>query len=143
MNAPRPSGEPAPLDAAAPGPAPPDTAPLDTASPDTARAARLIALGSAALMEGFALIGFETYPDPTPAAVEDLLRDLLHGPQGALVMIEQGLVQNPGRQLTRALREGARIVITEIPALQHPARYRSRVDGLVQALLGPGALEPP
>lgn len=142
MNAPRPSGEPAPLDPAGPAPPRPGPAPLDATPLDTARPARLIALGSAALMEGFALIGFETYPDPTPAALEDLLRDLLHGQQGALVMIEQGLVRNPGRQLARALREGARIVITEIPALQHPAGYRSRVDRLVQALLGPSALEP-
>jgi vacuolar-type H+-ATPase subunit F/Vma7 len=93
-------------------------------------------------MEGFALIGFETYPEATPAVLEDLLRGLLHGQAGALVVIEQGLAQNPGPQLTRALREGARIVITEIPALQQAAGYRSRVDRLVQGLLGAGALEP-
>jgi vacuolar-type H+-ATPase subunit F/Vma7 len=110
--------------------------------PDLPPPARLIALGSAALMEGFALIGFETYPDPTPAVLEDLLRGLLHGQQGALVVIEQGLAQNPGRQLTRALREGARIVITEIPALHQGVGYRSRVDRLVQTLLGADALEP-
>lgn len=109
--------------------------------PDPTPSARLIALGSAALMEGFALIGFETHSDPTPAVLEDLLRDLLHGQQAALVVIEQGLVQDPGRQLTRALREGARIVITEIPALQHAANYSSRVDRLVQSLLGQSALE--
>jgi vacuolar-type H+-ATPase subunit F/Vma7 len=94
-------------------------------------------------MEGFALIGFETYADPAPAALEDLVRDLLQRQQAALVVIEQGLVQNPGRQLTRALREGARIVITEIPALQRAAHYRSRVDRLVESTLGPSALELP
>lgn len=113
----------------------------DARNPELTPPARLIALGSTALMEGFALIGFETYPDPTPAALEDLLRDLLHEQQGALVVIEQGLVQNPGRQLTRALREGTRIVITEIPALHQPTHYRSRVDRLLQTLLGPSALE--
>lgn len=109
--------------------------------PDSSPPARLVALGSAALMEGFALIGFEIYPDPTEVVVEDVLRDLLQGQQGALVVIEQGFVQNPGRQLTRALREGARIVITEIPALQSPDHYRSRVDQVVQTLLGSAALE--
>ncbi len=108
---------------------------------EVAPPARLIALGSAALMEGFSLIGFETYPDPTPTALEELLRDLLQGQQGALVVIEQGLVQNPGRHMTRALREGARIVITEIPPLQQPVHYRSRVDRLLQTLLGASALE--
>jgi vacuolar-type H+-ATPase subunit F/Vma7 len=116
----------------------PDTPPP---MPEPARPARLIALGSAALTEGFALIGFETYPDPTPEVLEDLLRDLLRGQQAALVVIEQGLAQSPGRQLTRALREGARVVITEIPTLQQPPRYRSRVDRLVASLLGPSALE--
>lgn len=105
--------------------------------------ARLIALGGAALMEGFALIGFETYPDPTPAVLEDLLQDLLRRQQAALVVVEQGLVRSPGRQLTRALLEGARIVITEIPRLQNPAQYHSRVDRLVQSTLGPSALESP
>ncbi len=109
---------------------------------EPAAAARLIALGSTALMEGFALIGFETHADPTPEALEDLLRELLRRQQAALVVIEQGLAQNPGRQLMRALREGARVVITEIPALQQPPRYRSRVDRLVESVLGASALEP-
>lgn len=110
--------------------------------PEPAPPARLIALGSAALTEGFALIGFETYPDPTPEALEDLLRELLRRQQAALVVIEQGLAQNPGRQLIRAMREGARIVITEIPPLQQPPRYRSRVDRLMESVLGTSALEP-
>lgn len=115
----------------------------EPARPDPTLPARLIALGSTALTEGFALIGFETHPDPTPEVLEDLLRDLLRRQQAALVVIEQGLVQSPGPQLTRALREGARIVITEIPALQHPPSYRSRVDRLVESVLGASALEPP
>ena len=133
MNSPPPSGERHTTEAAPPAEA--------ASSAAAAPPARLIALGSAALMEGFSLIGFETYPDPTPTALEDLLRDLLQGQQGALVVIEQGLVPNPGRHMTRALREGARVVITEIPSLQQPIHYRSRVDGLLQTLLGASALE--
>jgi len=109
--------------------------------PEPDRPARLIALGSAALTEGFGLIGFETYPDPKPEVLEDLLQDLLRDQQAALVVIEQGLAQSPGRHLTQALREGARVVITEIPALQQPPGYCSRVDRLVDSLLGPSALE--
>lgn len=103
--------------------------------------ARMIALGSAALMEGFALIGFETHVNPAPEEVEDLMRDLLRKQQAALVVIEQRLARNPGRHLMRAQNEGGRIVITEIPELGLPENYHSRVETLVQQVLGAGALE--
>lgn len=103
--------------------------------------ARMIALGSAALMEGFALIGFETHADPTPEAVERLLHTLQRERQAALVVIEQRLARAPGRQLQRVQSEGGRIVITEIPEIGMPGDYHSRVETLVQNLLGPAALE--
>jgi len=103
--------------------------------------ARLIALGSAALMEGFALIGFETYADPAPETVENLMEELLRNHRAALVVIEQSLTRNPGRFLLGAQREGGRIVITEIPEVHLSGSYRSRVESLVQSILGPDALE--
>jgi len=103
--------------------------------------ARMIALGSAALMEGFALIGFEIYPDPAPETVEKLLQELLRKQQAALVVIEQSLARHPGRHLLRAQGEGGRIVITEIPEIQMSGDYHSRVESLVLGLLGPAALE--
>ncbi len=103
--------------------------------------ARMIALGSAALMEGFALIGFETHADPAPETVEKLLQELLRNQQAALVVIEQGLARHPGRHLLRAQHEGGRIVITEIPEIHLSAGYHSRVESLVQSILGPAALE--
>lgn len=103
--------------------------------------ARMIALGSTALMEGFALIGFETYPDPAPETVEKLLQELLRNQQAALVVIEQSLARNPGRHLLRAQREGDRIVITEIPEIHLSGDYHSRVESLVQSILGHTALE--
>jgi vacuolar-type H+-ATPase subunit F/Vma7 len=102
--------------------------------------ARLIALGSAALTEGFSLIGFETYSDPTPAAIENLMRELQRNQQAALVVIEQNLAGNPGRFLQRALREGGRIVIT-IPEIHLSDSYSSRVESLIQSILGPESLE--
>ncbi len=104
-------------------------------------AARLIALGSAALMEGFALIGFETHVDPSPEAIDALMSELLRNQQAALVVIEQRLARNPGRHLARAQDEGGRIVITEIPEIRAAQHYRSRVEDLVQKVLGPAALE--
>jgi vacuolar-type H+-ATPase subunit F/Vma7 len=103
--------------------------------------ARMIALGSAALMDGFALIGFETYADPAPETIEKLLQELLHNQQAALVVIEQSLARNPGRYLLRAQRESGRIVITEIPEIHLSGNYHSRVESLVQNALGPASLE--
>jgi vacuolar-type H+-ATPase subunit F/Vma7 len=103
--------------------------------------ARMIALGSAALMEGFELIGFEIYADPAPETIENLLQELLRNQQAALIVIEQGLARHPGRHLLRALSEGGRIVITEIPEIQLSGSYHSRVESLVQSILGPAALE--
>jgi vacuolar-type H+-ATPase subunit F/Vma7 len=103
--------------------------------------ARMIALGSTALMEGFALIGFETQVDPAPEDIEKLMHELIRTQQAALVVIEQGLAKNPGRHLLHAQREGGRIVITEIPEIRLPENYHSRVEDLVQEILGPAALE--
>jgi vacuolar-type H+-ATPase subunit F/Vma7 len=101
----------------------------------------MIALGSSALMEGFALIGFETYADPAPEAIESLLQELMRNQQAALVVIEQSLTRNPGRHLMHAQNEGGRIVITEIPGIGMSDTYHSRVESLVQNILGPAALE--
>jgi vacuolar-type H+-ATPase subunit F/Vma7 len=114
---------------------------MTTVQQSTLTPARMIALGSAALMEGFALIGFETHADPAPEAIEDLLQELLRNQQAALIVIEQSLARNPGRHLQRAQREGGRIVITEIPEIGMSGDYHSRVESLVQSLLGPGVLE--
>jgi len=103
--------------------------------------ARLIALGSAGLMEGFDLIGFETIADPAPETVEELFQALLRQKQAALVVIERRLAENPGRHLMRAQQEGGRIVITEIPEIHMSRGYHSRVEDLVQSILGSSALE--
>ena len=103
--------------------------------------ARLIALGSAALTEGFALVGFEAHADPAPAAIEKLMQELQRNQQAALIVIEQSLARNPGRFLQRALREGGRIVITEIPEIHLSGSYSSRVESIIQSILGPESLE--
>ena len=103
--------------------------------------ARMIALGSVALMEGFALIGFETYIDPSPESIEKLMQELHNTQQTVLVVIEQSLARNPGRYLLRAQSEGGRIVITEIPEIHLSESCHSRVENLVQTILGPASLE--
>jgi vacuolar-type H+-ATPase subunit F/Vma7 len=114
---------------------------MNTTQATSLAPARMIALGSAALIEGFALIGFETYADPAPETIEKLLQELLRNQESALIVIEQSLARNPGRYLQRAQSEGGRIVITEIPEIHLSGDYHSRVEGLVQRILGPAALE--
>lgn len=103
--------------------------------------ARIIAMGSEALLEGFALLGVETHADPSPEAVETLLTDLVNSDARALVFMEHDLARRAGHALTRIRREGGRIVVSEIPPLQAPADYRPPVEELVLRVLGPSALE--
>jgi vacuolar-type H+-ATPase subunit F/Vma7 len=102
---------------------------------------RLIALGSTALVEGFALIGFETYADATPDALESVLKDLVRTQEKAVIVLEQVLARSDTTLLTQVRAEGGRIVIVEIPPLQAPADHHTAVDDLVRRVLGPSVLE--
>ncbi|MDX1644383.1 MAG: V-type ATP synthase subunit F [Thermoanaerobaculia bacterium] len=102
---------------------------------------RIIAMGSEALLEGFALLGVETLANPTPEQVEELLGSLIESDGRALVFLEHKLAQQGGTALDRIRREGGRIVISEIPPLQSPADYRPPVEDLVLRVLGSAALE--
>lgn len=101
---------------------------------------RLIAMGQAPLMEGFRLIGIETFADADAATVERVLADLVRNTEQALVFLEHDLARAGGRWLEYARNEGGRIVVTEIPPLALPETYAPAVDQLVRAILGGGAL---
>lgn len=102
---------------------------------------RVIALGAAPLMEGFALIGFETYADADVQMVETLLEQLVRDDARALVLLEQDLARSEGPWLRRVRSEGGRIVVTELPALHQPDAYHPLVEDVVTGILGPSALE--
>ena len=110
---------------------------IDTTAPPT----RLIALGNAALVEGFGLIGVETVRDATPEMLEELLQGLVKRQEKALLFLERHLARSGGPWLTRVRDEGGRIVITEIPPLHAPENYRPPVEDMVIAILGSQALE--
>ncbi|EDN70319.1 conserved hypothetical protein [Beggiatoa sp. PS] len=57
---------------------------------------RLIFMGSHALADGFALLGFETFPNATTDSVENLLSELLKNKDKALVFLEDNLTRQPG-----------------------------------------------
>lgn len=98
-------------------------------------------MGSHALADGFALLGFETFPNATTDSVENLLSELLKNKDKALVFLEDNLTRQPGPTFLRARSEAASIIITEIPPLSAPETYRPSVEDLVARVLGPSVLE--
>ncbi len=103
---------------------------------------RFIMMGSKALTDGFALLGFEIFPDATIETVEMLLSDLLKNKQKALVFLENNLSQNVSSQsLLRVRTEAVGVIITEIPPLNAPETYRPAVEDLILRVLGPAALD--
>ena len=101
---------------------------------------RIIAMGSALLMEGFALVGLETWPDAQPADVEALIEELLRERQPAVVLLESELMHGAESARADAGRGSERIIITEIPPLLAPQENRPAVERLIMEMLGPGAL---
>lgn len=100
----------------------------------------MIALGSSALMEGFALIGFETMPDANADDLEAVLAELVTSRQRAMLIVERYLARGDGRWLNQVRNEGGRIVIAEVPELHAPDNYHPPVETLVESILGPQAL---
>lgn len=114
---------------------------MNTAARADEDGTRLIAMGSAALMEGFALIGFETWPDAAADDVERVLASLVKQRRRALVLLEPALARSHGAVLRKVRTEGGRIVVTEVPPLRAPGEYHPEVEDLVVSLLGAAALE--
>jgi vacuolar-type H+-ATPase subunit F/Vma7 len=102
---------------------------------------RMIALGSAALTDGFRLIGFETIPDATRDELEELLKGMVRNREKALVVIEHELARSGCPTLDHIRHEGGRIVVAEVPPLHAPGDYHPQVETIVRSVLGPGALE--
>ncbi|KFI22257.1 V-type ATP synthase subunit F [Nitrosococcus oceani] len=102
---------------------------------------RLIVMGSPALTEGFALIGFETWPNGTEEDVDRLLEELEKGKEKALLLLEPGLSRCLSGRLSRVRAESSHILVTEVPPLHAPGDYHPAVEDLVAKVLGQSALE--
>ena len=94
-------------------------------------ATRIIALGSAPLMDGFRLAGVEVMPNADSDQLESLLKSLVTEKAKALVLVESGLINEPGPWLHRVQSEGGRVVVVQIPSLASGGKYRSDVDRLI------------
>ncbi|MEN8176424.1 MAG: V-type ATP synthase subunit F [Pseudomonadota bacterium] len=102
-------------------------------------AARLIAMGGSALMQGFSLIGFETWPDADEDTLDRVLGELLREHERALLFLEPELARCDCPAMRRVMNEGGRIVVTEIPPLEAPRSYEPEVERLLRRALPGGA----
>ncbi len=102
---------------------------------------RMIAMGGRPLMEGFALLGFETWPDADTEDMKKILLELLTSRQKALVLLETYLSQAPCPILADIRIHGGNIIVTEVPSINASYEYHPYVEQLVTKVLGNGTLE--
>jgi vacuolar-type H+-ATPase subunit F/Vma7 len=103
---------------------------------------RMIAVGCAALVAGFSLIGAEPIPDAGPKDLESLIAGLLSRKESAIVFVEAGLARTDGPSLRQARAKGGRVVIVEIPPLDAPEGFEPPIEEFVRRFLGRQALAP-
>jgi vacuolar-type H+-ATPase subunit F/Vma7 len=101
---------------------------------------RMIAMGDRPLMEGFALLGFETWPNATTEELDQLLLELLQSGQKALLLLETYLSQSQTPLLAEVRTCGGKIIVTEVPSINACQNYHPFVEDLVVKVLGKHAL---
>lgn len=100
------------------------------------KSTRQLFLGDASLATGFRLAGFEVYPDANAAQLDQLLEKLTASRTPAFIVIDQQLAESDSKRLEGVRREGGRILLTQVPALNQPEQMHSSVDDRIQQLLG-------
>jgi vacuolar-type H+-ATPase subunit F/Vma7 len=100
----------------------------------------MLFLGDATLTDGFRLIGFETWSDPTVKELEQVLGELLDTKCNAFVVLDNRLSATDSDILRRVRSEGGRILVAEVPPLSAPESFRTDIDKDTQALLENGSL---
>lgn len=99
-------------------------------------ATRMLFLGDATLGDGFRLIGFETWVDPTVEQLDRILQELIEQRCKAFVVLDSRRSRAPSPALQRIRAEGGRIVVTEVPPLNAAAGFSSLTDEHIRQLLG-------
>lgn len=100
----------------------------------------MIAMGTRPLMEGFALLGFETWPDADTEDLKKLLSELIQSGQKALLLLETYLSRSPCPLLADIRIHGGKIIVTEVPAINAAQEYHPFVEDLVVKVLGSNSL---
>lgn len=101
----------------------------------------MLFLGEDRLADGFRLIGFETHPNPDPHEVDRILRDLQRQREKAFVVVDEDVMSQDIPHLKQVLREGGRIVVIAVPALNAPPKLASEVAARLAALFGAATLQ--
>lgn len=102
---------------------------------------KIIAIGNSALMDGFALLGIETYADASADEINAVLTDLVHERERALVYLQQDLISAEIPMIQQLRIKGGSILICEIPDLHTADDYQPEVEKLIGRVLGSSALE--
>jgi len=102
---------------------------------------RMIAMGDRPLMEGFALLGFETWPNASSEDLDTLLLELLKSGQKAVLLLETHLSQSQSSILSKVRTHGGKILVTEVPAINASDKFHPFVEDLVIQVLGKNALD--
>ncbi|MCF8005484.1 MAG: ATPase [Chromatiaceae bacterium] len=99
---------------------------------------RMLFLGEDSLAEGFSVIGFETHPNPAPAEVDRVFRELLAARDQAFVIVDDAVMNMDVEHLKRVRREGGRIVVVAVPPLAAPPKLGSEVADRLASMFGAG-----
>ncbi|MCP4389862.1 MAG: hypothetical protein GY802_16325 [Gammaproteobacteria bacterium] len=104
---------------------------------------KIIAIGNSALMDGFALLGIQTYADASADEINAVLTELSRNRERALVYLQQDLM-SAGIPMIEQLRiQGGSILLCEIPDLHTADEYQPAVEKLIGRVLGSSVLERP
>ena len=102
---------------------------------------RIMAIGNEPLMDGFSLLGMETYADISENELELLLTEVLESKERALIYLQQDLAQANIPVLDKIRKEGGSILISELPHLHQPDHRLATIDTLITRVMGASALE--
>lgn len=102
---------------------------------------KIIAIGNAALMDGFALLGIETHADATAEEINAVLTELVRNRERALVYLQQNLMSADIPMVQQLRTRGGSILICEIPDLHTAEDYQPEVEKLIGRVLGHSVLE--
>ena len=102
---------------------------------------KIIAIGNAALMDGFALLGIKTYADASTEEINAVLTELVRSRERALVYLQQNLMSAEIPMIQQLRSRGGSILICEIPDLHAAEDYQPEVEKLIGRVLGSSVLE--
>jgi len=103
-------------------------------TPEHSSRTRMIFMGETQLADGFRLIGFETWADPSFEEVEKLVREMIVRRQNAFLVIDRRIAEAELPSIQQVRREGGHIVVTPVPPLNQPDSFHLRIDDRLQSI---------